>query len=189
LLEKYRDDERIAMISGDNFQFGRKRTGYSYYFSRYPHIWGWATWRRAWKNYDVAMQLWPEIRDGRWLKDLLGDIKSEWYWRYIFEKVYSGKIDTWDYQWTFSCWIQNALTVIPNVNLVSNIGFGMNAEHTKVKNRYAEMKTEPVSSPLSHPEYVLHDSKADSIVQNEMFSGKPLMLRVIHRFMNKLKDV
>ena len=189
LLEKYRDDERIAMISGDNFQFGRKRTGYSYYFSRYPHIWGWATWRRAWKNYDVAMQLWPEIRDGGWLKDILGDIKSEWYWRYIFEKVYSGKIDTWDYQWTFSCWIQNALTVIPNVNLVSNIGFGINAEHTKVKNRYAEMKTEPVSIPLSHPEYVLHDSKADSIVQNEMFSGKPLMLRIIHRFMNKLKDV
>jgi hypothetical protein len=189
LLEKYRDDERIAMISGDNFQFGRRRTEYSYYFSRYPHIWGWASWRRAWKNYDVEMKLWPEIQDGRWLKDLLGDTKSVWYWRYIFEKVYSEKIDTWDYQWTFSCWIQNALTVIPNVNLVSNIGFGTNAEHTKVKNRYAEMETQPMSNPISHPKYILQDSKADSIVQKEMFSGTSLMLRVIHRYMNKFKGI
>jgi hypothetical protein len=52
------------MISGNNFQFGRKRTAYSYYFSRYPHIWGWASWRRAWDNYDVDMKMWPEIRDG-----------------------------------------------------------------------------------------------------------------------------
>ena len=184
MLEKYRDDERIAMISGDNFQFGRKRTEYSYYFSRYTHIWGWASWRRAWDNYDVAMKIWPEIRDGRWLEDLLGAKKSVWYWKYIFENVYNGKTDSWAYQWTFSCWIQSALTVLPNANLVSNIGFGMNAVHTKVSNEFAEMETESMRFPISHPNYILRDSAADSITENKTFSGQPF----IRRFMMKPKQ-
>ena len=188
LLEKYRDDERIAMISGDNFQFGRKRTEYSYYFSRYTHIWGWASWRRAWNNYDVDMKVWHEIRDGGWLEDLLGTKKSVWYWKNIFENVYKGKIDTWDYQWTFSCWIQNALTVLPNANLVSNIGFDSDAVHTKVKDTFSEMEIEPMSVPILHPNYILRDSKADLFVENKMFSGKSLMLRVINRVINKLKS-
>ncbi|WP_292463380.1 hypothetical protein [Methanolobus sp.] len=185
LLEKYRDDERIAMISGDNFQFGRRRTEYSYYFSRYPHIWGWASWRRAWKNYDVEMKLWPEIRDGGWLRDLLKSTKSVWYWRYIFEKAYNGKKDTWDYQWTFSCWTQNALTVIPSVNLVSNIGFGKNAVHTNIKEKYADMRAEQMKYPILHPQYVVQDSKADSRLQSEMFSGSSLLLRIIYRTLRK----
>lgn len=188
MLEKYRDDERIAMISGDNFQFGRKRTKYSYYFSRYTHIWGWASWRRAWDNYDVDMKIWHEIRDGGWLEDLLGAKKSVWYWKNRFENVHKGKIDTWDYQWTFSCWIQNALTVLPNVNLISNIGFDMKAVHTNVKDKFVEMKIKPMRFPISHPDYILRDSKADSFVESKMFSGKSLVLRVIKRVINKLKS-
>ncbi|MDP2217461.1 MAG: hypothetical protein Q8J68_09260 [Methanolobus sp.] len=188
LLEKYRDDERIAMISGDNFQFGRKRTEYSYYFSRYPHIWGWASWRRAWKNYDVEMKLWPEIQDGRWLKDLLGDTKSVWYWQYTFDKAYTGEIDTWDYQWVFACWIQSALTVIPNVNLISNIGFCSGAVHTKVKDKYSEIKTHPLNFPLSHPLYILRDSMADSINEKEEYSGQVLSLKRIKKVLFELKD-
>nr|MBA3765731.1 glycosyltransferase family 2 protein [Acidobacteriota bacterium] len=63
LLERHRDDERVMMISGDNFQFGRKRTQYSYYFSRYTHTWGWATWRRAWRYFDREIKLWPALRE------------------------------------------------------------------------------------------------------------------------------
>jgi len=175
MLEKYRDDKRIAMISGDNFQFGRKRTEYSYYFSRYTHIWGWASWRRAWDNYDVDMKLWPEISDGGWLKDLLGDKRSVWYWKYIFETVYKGKINTWDYQWTFACWIQSALTVLPNVNLVSNIGFDSEALHTTEKNNLSNLKTEPITFPISHPSYILRDTMADYITEKTAFSGRPLL--------------
>lgn len=189
LLEKYRDDERIGIISGDNFQFGRRRTEYSYYFSRYPHIWGWASWRRAWKNYDVEMKLWPEIRDGKWLGDLLETKKSRWYWKHTFDMVYKGKIDTWDYQLTFHCWTQNALSVVPNVNLISNIGFGRDAVHTKVKNIFAEMQTEPMGDPIMHPAFILRDSRADRFVEDKMFSGIALVFRVINRFIDKLKSV
>ncbi len=185
MLEKYRDDERIFMISGDNIQFGRKRTEYSYYFSRYTHIWGWASWRRAWDNYDVDMKLWPEIRDGGWLKDMLGDKRSIWYWKYIFENVYNGKIDTWDYQWTFACWIQNALTLLPNVNLISNIGFGYEASHTKAKDKFTMMEIESMSFPILHPDYILRDSKADLFSENKMFSMS-LMSRVIKRIIKRV---
>jgi hypothetical protein len=183
LLEKYRDDERIAMISGDNFQFGRKRTEHSYYFSRYPHIWGWATWRRSWLNYDVNMKLWPKIRDGGWLKDFLDDTKNVRYWSEIFEKVHQGKIDTWDYQWTFSCWMQSALTILPNVNLISNIGFGSDALHTKEKNRLAGMKTEPIMFPISHLRYMLRDSQADHATEKLTFSGQSILKRGFIRLM------
>ena len=124
LLQRYRDDERIAQIGGVNFQRGRRRTDYSYYFSRYAHIWGWASWRRAWRHYDVALKAWPLIRNGSWLGDMLGNPKEVRYWQDIFQAVFDEKIDTWDYQWLFASWLQNALTVLPSVNLVSNIGFG-----------------------------------------------------------------
>lgn len=189
LLEKYRYDERIAMISGDNFQFGKKRTPYSYYFSRYPHLWGWASWRRAWKRYDANMKLWPIIRDGRWLQDILGDKKSVRYWTKQIENTYKGNINSWDYPWVFVCWMNSALTIIPNVNLVSNIGFGSEAVHTTKRNKYTEMVTECIDFPISHPSYILRDSNADFFVENKMFSGKSLIVRVISRIINKLKDI
>lgn len=181
LLDKYRDDERIAMISGDNFQFGKKRTAYSYYFSRYSHIWGWASWRRAWKNYDVNMTLWPEFRDSGCLQDCLGDTKSIRYWKKIFERVYLGKIDTWDYQWLFTCWIQGMLTILPNFNLISNIGLTPEATHKSDLNTFDDMKTESMIFPIVHPPFILHDSIADSITEKKMFSGQPLFPRVLNR--------
>lgn len=181
LLEKYRDDERVMMISGDNFQFGRKRTEYSYYFSRYVHIWGWASWRRAWKYYDVDMKLWPDIRDGRWLYDVLGDKKAVSYWSNIFEKVYKGKIDTWDYQWLFTNWVHNALAVMPNVNLVSNIGFGVEATRTTIKNKFSDIAVEKMKFPLLHPPYIIRDTKADILTENEQFYLPSLCKKVIEK--------
>jgi hypothetical protein len=187
LLERYRHDERILMISGDNFQFGRKRTQYSYYFSYYTHIWGWATWRRAWKHYDVNMKLWPEVQQGNWLKDRVHDNKSLIYWNYIFDRAYKGLINTWDHQWHFASWIQNGLTVMPNVNLVTNIGFGSNSTHTFRKSVYADMQTEPMQFPLSHPSFVIRDSLADTFTDKTMFATHSLLSRAkrsISRFIS-----
>jgi hypothetical protein len=131
LLEKYRDDRRVMSISGNNFQFGNRRTQDSYYFSRYSHIWGWATWRRAWQYYDDEIGLWPSVRAGNWLADILGNSRAVKYWQQIFDDTYSGKITTvWDFQWTFAVWMQSGLNILPNQNLVSNIGFGVDGTHT-----------------------------------------------------------
>jgi hypothetical protein len=94
LLDKYQDDQRIMTISGNNFQFGRKRTDYSYYFSRYTLIWGWATWRRAWQQYDVEMKQWASVRDGNWLQDILHDSQAVKYWSKLFQGCYEENINT-----------------------------------------------------------------------------------------------
>lgn len=169
LLEKYQDDERIMTISGNNFQFGRRRTEESYYFSRYSHIWGWATWRRAWHYYDKEINIWPTIKENDWLNDILQDRKAVDYWGKIFDKVYRGDIDTWDYSWLFSSWSQRGLTILPNVNLISNIGFGTDATHTSKINRFANMKTQLISFPLRHPSFIIQNTIADQFTQLDHF--------------------
>ncbi len=181
LLAQYREDDRILMISGDNFQFGR-RSRCSYYFSQYPHIWGWASWRRAWRHYDVNMRLWPEIRDSGWLQGIFASSAVEDYWRYIFEKVYSGEINTWDYQWTFSLLVQHGLAIVPNTNLVSNIGFGVAATHTQSNSRIsryaADMATDAMKFPLIHPEMVIRAHFADNYTEKTIFPARTLRWRL-----------
>ncbi len=187
LLERYREDKRVMVISGDNFLFGRKRANYSYYFSRYNHCWGWATWRRAWLNYDGEIRIWPEIKDGDWLKDILGGSDIVRYWFNIFQLAYVDKIDSWAYPWTFSCWIQNGLSILPNVNLVSNIGFGSESTHTKGSSLFASMAVEAMDFPLKHPPFVIRDARADDFVQKNHFDVSNTFFRVIKKKLMKGK--
>jgi hypothetical protein len=178
LLEKFRDDERIMVIGGSNFQFGRRRTADSYYFSRYNHSTGWATWRRAWRYYDQEMRLWPMVRDNGWLQDTLDDKYAVRYWHDTFEAVYKGDINSWAFRWTFSCWLQSGLTTLPNVNLISNIGYGADGTNTQERSRFAEMPVTPVTFPLRHPPFVLRDTRSDLYTQRNNFDHATLPLRV-----------
>jgi hypothetical protein len=169
MLKLYRDDERIMAITGDNFQFGRRRWEYSYYFSRYVHVWGWASWRRAWKYYDLHMSHWPMINNQGWLNDILGHRREAEFWKDVFNRAHAGETGTWDYQWVFACWVRSALSIVPNVNLISNIGFGRNATHTGGSSNAAEMPVEEMSFPLAHPPVMIRDSRADSITARLFF--------------------
>jgi hypothetical protein len=170
LLERYRYDERIAQISGSNYLFGRKRTNDSYYFSRYVHIWGWASWRRAWKYYDEEMKIWPLVCNEGWLKDIFGNRERIKYWRTNFQETFEGKINTWDYQWNFTCLLRNSLSVMPNVNLTSNIGFGPEASHTKSGGRFEDMQVFPMQFPLQHPPFLIRDAQSDKFTDKVMFT-------------------
>ncbi|PPD37079.1 MAG: hemolytic protein HlpA-like protein [Methylomonas sp.] len=187
LLDRYRDDERIALISGDNFQFGKKYGESSYYFSMYNHIWGWASWRRAWRYYDKDIRNWPKLRDSGWLKIQAQSIRQREYWQHAFQGVYTGKIDTWDYQWTFTVWSQNMISILPNVNLISNIGFGSDATHTTSINIYSNMKTQSIEFPLCHPNGFDIELKADAFTGRNMFSISlfNMLSRVIRRIFKK----
>jgi cephalosporin hydroxylase/Flp pilus assembly protein TadD len=193
LLERYRHDQQIMVISGNNFQFGRRSSQYSYYFSRYNHTWGWATWRRAWQHYDNEMKLWPQVRDTNWLKDILKDDWAVSSWSKSFQNVYEGGFSIWDYRWTFACWIHQGLSILPNVNLVSNIGFGAEATHTKRVSRLANMQTEEMIFPLQHPSFVIRDEQADDFTEQTLFSGTsrslaqmPIRDFVIHQAITQL---
>jgi hypothetical protein len=170
LLERYRYDQRVGMISGNNFQFGNRRGDDSYYFSKYVHIWGWASWRDRWSaSYDVKLEKWPRIRDEGWLVDIAGGKTEAKYWQNIFELVYRDKIDTWDYQWVFANWTEGRLNVMPSVNLISNIGFGENATHTHQGSIFADMDIDEISFPLQHPQFMIRNTLADTYTYKIMF--------------------
>lgn len=180
LLNRYLDDERIMAISGDNFQFNHQRTQDSYYFSRYPHCWGWATWRRAWQQYDKNMVLWPKIRDQNLLDDILDDRWASRYWRKKFEETYTGKINTWDFCWTLACWLQSGLTILPSVNLVSNIGFLAGGTHlNNKKDIFANLPRQAIGLPLQHPSYIVRHRAADDFTQRTMFGLRARAFRKI----------
>lgn len=170
MLIHYRDDERVSMVSGGNLQFGRKRGPASYYFSRYTHIWGWASWRRAWQHYDRDMQLWPKLRDEGWLEATFSSRGEQTYWRNSFEAVHNGSLDTWDCSWTFTCLLKGMLQIAPNVNLISNIGFGPGATHTQVVGIHANMPTEPIEFPLVHPPNIMQDPEADKFISEDQIA-------------------
>jgi len=182
LLSRYRDDNRVFSITGQNVQFGRKRNDYSYYFSRYTNCWTWASWRRAWKYYDVEMKLWPEIRDSNWLVDILGDTQTVQVWKQTFEMCYDGRLNTWDFQWTFASFIQNGLTAVSQLNLVKNIGYGAGGTHTDdVDSPYNNMKIEPIEFPLKHPPFMIRDSLADQFAQDTLYDYAPSLCQRIYR--------
>jgi hypothetical protein len=164
LLERYRTDQRIGQIGGVNYQSARGGMKHSYYFSRHPYIWGWASWRRAWEGYDFNMELWPLLRERGWLAHLFEDKGTVRYYTFNFDKTHQRIIDTWDYQWFFHCWVNNRLSILPELNLVSNIGYDyVYATHTRMKSRLANVPVEPISFPLVHPPFVMRDLVADRV--------------------------
>lgn len=180
LLERYRDDKRVLMISGNNFQQHRRQPADSYYFSRYAHIWGWATWRRAWQHYDHQMNSWPQWRDSAALPDLLGSRHAANYWSQIFEETYQDRNTSWAYRWQFSIWAQNGLSILPRCNLVSNIGFGEHATHTTKENHpWGNLPVAPMPFPLHHPQSMTPDEKADRYTQKTVFRSPSLWSRLL----------
>ena len=162
MLGHYRSDARVMHIGGANFQGEARVSDESYYFSRHVHVWGWASWRRAWRHYDVDMQAWTWARATGRIADILSTPRERRAFTPLFDRVARGEIDTWDTQWTVACRAQNALSVVPSRNLVSNVGFRGDATHTSDPGHpVAAMRTFPLSLPLRHPAYVVADSVAD----------------------------
>ncbi len=163
LLREYRQDERVMMISGCNYLPPEKQPPHSYYFSKYGHVWGWATWRRAWRLYDPAMRHWPEIRDEGWMEHLYTNRAEAKRRLRLFNKTYNNELDTWGYRWTFAKIINSGLSIRPCKNLVSNIGFGDEATHTKADSSIANFPSEPMEFPLRPPPFMLCDHRLDRL--------------------------
>jgi hypothetical protein len=172
LLERYRDDPAVLTVSGNNFQFRHPAGDGSYYFSRYPHSWGWATWRRAWERFDPAMAEWPALRDSGWLEERFSDIHAVRYWTYLFDQAHGGD-GAWDQAWTLACWRAGGLTALPNANLSTKVGSGPDDSRTRAGHRgaYQDMALEALEFPLRHPEAVRRDEAADAFTEDVLFSG------------------
>ncbi|MBD2305817.1 glycosyltransferase family 2 protein [Chroococcidiopsis sp. FACHB-1243] len=188
LLEYYRHDRRIMSIAGVNFQAGQQRTEYSYYVSLYHDCWGWATWKRAWQYFDFDMKLWSMIKDSGILTDKLLSFQAAKYWHRTFCLTYNGQINSWFFRWLFSCWVQSGLGIFPNVNLISNIGFGQAATHTTSYSSYSNMKIGEMQFPLKHPPYVLQNLDADKFTQKTRFNA-PIWSRAVAKLQKLIYKV
>lgn len=188
LLERYRNDPKIMMISGSYFHGRRAGSEASYFFSRYTHIWGWATWRRAWKHYDPDMNQWPRLRETDFLRRACdGDQDCAAHWRLIFDSVHDGMIDTWDYQWLFTSFHELGLSVLPTKNLTRNIGFTRDATHTTDGTAWlGRLRAHSMSFPLRHPAAVRRDPVRDRWVERNVFGSSRSIYGRIRRRISAL---
>lgn len=168
LLERYRNDTRVMGIGGNNLEPQRHREReYSYTFSRLTYIWGWATWRRAWRHHDNNVPLFGEIDKKKYLTPGYSSIYERDLFQYVFGKMYTGddpatsRRNIWDYQWQFACRIHSGLIIVPAVNLVSNIGFGEQATNVKGQSVGNGLKCEEIELPLVHPEFIMVDKRRE----------------------------
>ena len=146
LLNKYEDNKLIWHISGANL-FSNNKEVFSYEYSVYPGVWGWATWSDRWNNYDFSLN---EIEINKY-KYFSKSIISEKYFKKIFRLLKDKKIDTWDYQWMFTIWKNNGLSITPNFNLITNIGFGNHSSNThEIDDSRANIHSEEINN-ISHP--------------------------------------
>lgn len=183
LLEKYRDDERIGLISGTAFGDLRKQQLVSgnedYLFTRYPSIWGWASWRRVWKHYDVDLKLWEFYRQD--VSALTYNPKLRKINETLFDRVVSHEIDTWDYQVSFMLWSASQLSVVPRFNLIENIGFGADATHTKTNHsqnmQRGKMGDEHLIFPLVSPELMVPNHRYQQWI--EKFATRPFLFKLL----------
>ena len=188
LLEKYRYDDKVKMISGNNFQNGKWRGDGSYYFSAYSHIWGWASWRRTWNEYDFSLSGMDTDNLENHMQKYFEKNDVMEYWKKIFQQVKDGLVNTWDYQLLFSIWKQHGSSILPNVNLVSNIGFGESSTHTKNKDDKTSNIPAGTLHELTHPGKIEIDKNADEYYSNKFLLGKhSLFERIKYKLTGTIK--
>ena len=180
LLERYRDQRQVCFIEGFNSLESRFPFTFSYFFSLSTGIWGWATWRRAWQEYDEHIRSWPAVKEAGLLHLLFPDKKLVAYWTRVFDSMYRGTgPNTWDYQWLYTCWTRNWLSVLPGRNLVQNIGFGPEATHTASIDSDLKLPHGEMEFPLRHPPAILPWNSHAMDFQRSLFS--PGIIKRIRR--------
>lgn len=162
MLARYRDDARVMMVTGCNFQFGRRRGDASYYFAHGVGTWGWASWRRAMQHFDPDLSTWgpeagAEVLGRIWPIQEIAD-----YWRDRINEAARGDVDAWDYQWAYSMWREGGLQLAPNSNLVTYIGCVSDTAHTTDPTApFCNVPSKPLDAPLVHPADVQRNLAAD----------------------------
>jgi hypothetical protein len=191
LLKKYKDIKKISQISGTNILDAKTIIGYkelfninnkeSYFFSKYSNIWGWATWKDRWEDYDVEMKKWINFNK---LKQQCYSISEYKWWKKMFNKAFTKKnYHDWDYQWTFANFLKERLSVVPYYNLICNKGdFDASGFNSK---KLFHLQTCNMNFPMQHPKKIILNDYLDKIICSRIYS----MPSLIYRIKKKLKNI
>ncbi len=195
MLERYKDEDRVRMVAGSSMLPSRSMDPDSYFFSRYFPIWGWATWRRAWKDYDISMKGWPQFIGSGRLDELVPNRRYRAMLKRGLEYAYRGDVDTWDYQWVFSSYAHDGLCLTPGVNLISNIGM-LGTHMSGSANKLLDRPARAINyDPLDHPIKVEVDVEIDGLIFERIVKSttypEPLvpLLRIMYIILNKLDPI
>lgn len=174
MLDRYRETAQVTSISACNMLSEDIVPTESYFFSAFNHVWGWASWRRAWTAYDFDMSTLDSPETQTVIQDMCPYPGGLSFWMTAFRDVRDGKIDTWDYQWQLSQWQIGGLTVIPRVNMMQNIGFDASATHTTNSNTWeAALRARPLMQPYVHPKNIQRNTDAEKFEACNILGIKP----------------
>ncbi|MGF6849123.1 hypothetical protein QFZ51_004358 [Chitinophaga sp. W3I9] len=168
MLERYRLNNTVMHINGSNYQSGVTRGMASYYFSRYAHVWGWATWRRAWQHYDFSLH--------RYQHNSRSGLNT--FLRAELQSIYDAQTDTWDIQWFMTVWFCKGWVITPNISLVRNIGYGKEATHTRSTPRWFRKIHYGAITDIIHPGENNIDEAADQYTINTLYNSGRLSIRL-----------
>lgn len=179
LLEKYNDDPQIMCINGCNLNPKiSENLSDAYFFSRYSSSWGWATWKRAWKLFDSELD---GLDNKRIYKNFANNLprkyRSRQYWIIMLNRVKQNKIDSWAYRWMFSLWINNGMAIVPQTNLIQNIGNDHRSTHTKGDLHYINLKTTTINHNFQTPKQIIANKDYDTWLEDSIYS-KTLLNRL-----------
>lgn len=129
-LDRFKDDERIMTVGGHSLiELPNEKA--TFRLSKYPEIWGWATWKRSWELYEFSLNDLPKISFNNLLSIYGGNFVLAFQSSIQFRKMRSNAIDTWDYQLQYASFLHNKFHLLSNLNLTDNVGFNSQATHTK----------------------------------------------------------
>jgi hypothetical protein len=181
MLERYSDNEEIMMVSGNNRLDTLYQAEYDYMFTKYPSIWGWGTWKNAWKKIDIEMSGWNDERKKFKIKpwSLCYEQKKQ----YDLVGLYG--FDTWDYQWRYARQKYNGIGVATTKNLIKNIGFGEDATHTKKQPYLCDLKANEIDFPLKEPDGICVNSEYDKLYIYHFYT-KGICVRIVKDCVKKI---
>ncbi len=187
MLNYYSDNEKVFEITGCNLQGGIIRGNGSYYFSNYGGTWGWATWRRAWEKFNYQVTGFNKLKEEKDIQSVFEDRVQQRYWINFLKK--EGNTDTWDYQWLYTIWYNKGICIVPNSNLITNIGFNLSGTHTLKKPDWYDKATsnnKGLFDTVKHPAEIKICIKADDLqFYTSMYAGS-LLKRTIHFIKRRL---
>ena len=170
LLKHYASNQQVMSITGTNVSSASKEPP-DYFYSNYALMWGWTTWADRWEKYDRNLTTWPEYRRSNLLRNVnAGNVYFKKTWETILDRTSNDEFDAWDYQWIYTCWLHRGLTIVPNKNLITNIGFNDQATHTKKSNEYVErLPRHEVAQALTPPFEIRANLEIDQSINNVFF--------------------
>lgn len=183
MLERYRHDQRIMSISGSNFLLDSLSIPETYLFSRFFVFWGWASWKRAWRQYDLDMRYWPQYRQQQQISAFFAQKGLSNWLAQLFDWAYESQL-AWDIPWFYSCLFNHGLSILPKVNLISNIGVqGTHAQQNQGLNHLPTFEL-PLD-PIIHPDMIFQNQLFERAIYQKFAANTP---KPKQHFVSKVKS-